>query len=429
MILSVSSESLGDQQLAQLLQAYYSGPVYSSRRFIPSLEAAREQLKCYQPSGYARSRNCVDGNVSELNPYITWGVFTLREVQRAMKDKAPPADYVKLVSELAWKAYFRECHMVLGQRIYRSLEPYKYPAAGKKDELSTEITSGQTGLACIDSIVQELINTGHLHNHKRMWFAAYLIHYAKVEWWHGEALFYRYLLDGEPGPNALSWQWVASTFSAKPYYFNADNMRKNNHVVDETLPFDCSYDELNKLYFAGYGDGSYARRPAEQPFMDGLAPHPRLSRVSGTEPLVLLHAERLSDRAAVLNKLPDAPVLVMLEGFRFKQEQPSFMRLSWAIRLAADVASSLRLQGRRAELMLADYPEEVLTYAWRKQCKSIATADSWHPGTWKTLIDLDESLPVSVIEDEPFARVRTSLRSFSAYWQQAQRQVMAACRT
>ena len=58
-----------------------------------------------------------------------------------------------------------------------------------------------TGLACIDEIAHvELKTTGFLHNHKRLWFAANLVHFENIEWWHGERLFYKYLLDGEPGP-------------------------------------------------------------------------------------------------------------------------------------------------------------------------------------------------------------------------------------
>ncbi len=34
------------------------------------------------------------------------------------------------------------------------------------------------------------------------------------------------------------------------------------------------------------------------------------------------------------------------------------------------------------------------------------------------------TFPFPLIEDEPFARVEASLRSFSSYWKRAQKQVM-----
>jgi deoxyribodipyrimidine photolyase len=39
-----------------------------------------------------------------------------------------------------------------------------------------------------------------------------------------------HLLDGDPASNNLSWQWVASTFSGKPYLFNRENLERYTMV-------------------------------------------------------------------------------------------------------------------------------------------------------------------------------------------------------
>ncbi|MGL4610206.1 MAG: FAD-binding domain-containing protein [Trueperaceae bacterium] len=419
----LSHQTIDAATLAEQLKPYFSGDVYTSKRYEPTLAAAKKMLLEYRPAGYARTRNQVDGNVTWLNPYVTWGVFTLRELFNAVRPKANGQDLEKFVSELGWKAYFREGFLALGDRVYTSLEPYKYPTLVKQDSLPDTIKNAATGIEAIDSIVRELKETGHLHNHKRMWFAAYLVHYAKVEWWQGEKLFYHYLLDGEPGPNALSWQWVASTFSGKPYYFNGQNMAKNNHSGWKNTLLDDSYENLNTHYFAGRADGSYTKRPQEQPVSTGEPLFPDLVRAVKQKPLVILHAERLSDSAEVLKTVKHVPVVVMLDGARLKKEQPSFMRLHFVVNLAADVVKTLLEQGREAELVLADSPSEIADYAKTKGCESIATPDSWHPGTWLFLKLLDRQLPVSVVEDVPFARAQTSLRSFSSFWGKAERQV------
>jgi deoxyribodipyrimidine photo-lyase len=419
----LSTDNLSGTALAETLNPYFSGDVYIQERYTPTLAAARKMLQDCRPNGYARTRNHVDGNVTHLNPYVTWGVFSLREVFEAVKPKARGQDLEKFVSELCWKAYFRECFLALGDRVYTSLEPYKYPTTIKDTILLEAIKNAETGIEAINSIVRELKSTGYLHNHKRMWFAAYLVHYANIEWTHGESFFYHYLLDGEPGPNALSWQWVASTFSGKPYYFNGQNMGKNNHRGWEGTLLDDSYENLNRKYFAGQADGGYTKRPQEQPATTGEPLFPELVRAAKNKPLVVLHGERLSDGAEVLKASKDAPVVVMLDGARFKKEQPSFMRLQFAVSLAADVVKTLRQQGRDAELVLAESPTELAAYANSKGCESIATADSWHPGTWLFMKLLDKQVSVSVLEDAPFARVRTSLRSFSSFWNKAERQV------
>ena len=422
MILNIDESQ---DELAETLHGFYSGEVSVSDTFTPTLAAAREQLESFKPKGYAKTRNDIGGNVSRLNPYITWGVFTLTEVQRQAKKKlggrSQGKDYQKFVSELGWKAFFREGFMALGDRVYRSLEPYKYPTQ-KRDEMPAEIERGQTGLSCIDRIVHELRDTGYLHNHQRLWFAAYVTHFANIEWWRGERLFYHYLVDGEPGPNALSWQWVASTFSNKPYYFNGENMRQNGHEPCDDAPFNDSYEELDEKFFGGYGKGGFEKRPKEQPQALAGVPQPDLLRPAGEKPLVLLHAERLSDGARVL-EVADAPVLVYLDAERFRREQPSFMRLHFAVSLAADLVKRLRGEGREVELVFGDL-EEILNYAQEKGRESLAAPGSWHPGTWTMLGRLNDALPASVIEDEPFARVEASLRSFSSYWKRAEKQVM-----
>jgi hypothetical protein len=132
----------------------------------------------------------------------------------------------------------------------------------------------------------------------------------------------------------------------------------------------------------------------------------------------------LSDEAKALKACPDAPVVVWLDSERFKDEQPSWMRLHFVVSLAADLVKTLEQQGRQAALSFSGEFKDVLELANRWGCQSIAAPDSWHPDTWDYLDELDEFLPVSVIEDEPFARAATSLRSFSSYWRKVERDVM-----
>ena len=57
----------------------------------------------------------------------------------------------------------------------------------------------------------------------------------------------------------LSWQWVASCFSHKPYIFNRANLERYSGGVlcarceaaaQGTCPFDASYEELQERLFA-----------------------------------------------------------------------------------------------------------------------------------------------------------------------------------
>jgi deoxyribodipyrimidine photo-lyase len=84
---------------------------------------------------------------------------------------------------------------------------------------------GNTGIACFDAWAQELVETGYLHNHARMWFASIWIFTLGLPWRIGADFFLRHLLDGDPASNTLGWRWVAGLHTrGKPYKAQAWNI-------------------------------------------------------------------------------------------------------------------------------------------------------------------------------------------------------------
>jgi deoxyribodipyrimidine photo-lyase len=49
-------------------------------RFLPTLADAQARIAALQPAAYARTRNALDGAVSQLSPYITHGFVSLADV-------------------------------------------------------------------------------------------------------------------------------------------------------------------------------------------------------------------------------------------------------------------------------------------------------------------------------------------------------------
>jgi deoxyribodipyrimidine photo-lyase len=85
--------------------------------------------------------------------------------------------------------------------------------------------AGRTGIAGFDDWARELVATGYLHNHARMWFASIWIFTLKMPWELGAAFFYEHLLDGDVASNTLSWRWVAGLQTpGKTYVARADNI-------------------------------------------------------------------------------------------------------------------------------------------------------------------------------------------------------------
>lgn len=211
-------------------------------------EAALQRLARIQPARYARTRNALDGAVTHLSAYIRHGMLSLAEVRDAAMQYD---DHAKLINELAWRDYWQRVYAQIGDGVWRDREPYKtgWHAADYAATLPDDIAHGTTGLACMDAFVETLVTTGYLHNHARMWLAAYVIHWRRIAWQAGAAWFLRHLLDGDPASNNLSWQWVASTFSHKPYFFTQDTLMRNGgahhcRVCTATCPFAGTYDAM-----------------------------------------------------------------------------------------------------------------------------------------------------------------------------------------
>ncbi|MFM5890990.1 MAG: FAD-binding domain-containing protein [Dolichospermum sp.] len=197
-------------------------------------KAAEEALREIDPVAYAKTRNFLDGNVTKLSAYIRHGVLSLGEIREyVLKLVEKPDDAHKLIQELAWRDYWQRLYVKLGNGIWQNQEEYKtgYLPTDYTAKLPEDISTGTTGLVCIDSFSQELRTTGYLHNHIRMWLAAYIIHWRRVQWQAGAKWFLQHLLDGDPASNNMSWQWVASTFSHKPYFFNRDNLERHTRGI------------------------------------------------------------------------------------------------------------------------------------------------------------------------------------------------------
>ena len=222
-------------------------------------KAAEKALRKIDPVAYAKTRNFLDGNVTKLSAYIRHGVLSLGEIREyVLKRVKNPNDANKLIQELAWRDYWQRLYVKLENGIWQNQEEYKtgYLPADYTAKLPEDITTGTTGLVCIDSFSQELRTTGYLHNHIRMWLAAYIIHWRRVEWQAGAKWFLQHLLDGDPASNNMSWQWVASTFSHKPYFFNRENLeRYTKGVYCHQCPylgkcdFEGSYEQIEQRLF------------------------------------------------------------------------------------------------------------------------------------------------------------------------------------
>ena len=211
--------------------------------FTPTRARGQQRLAEFLPAAgrhYAETRNADDGpgegrgrgNVSQLSPWLHAGLIGEAEVLQAVLRQHSPRAAEKFIAEVFWRVYFKG---------YLEQRPALWAdyCAGRDEALSavernsglatayTQATEGRTGIEAFDIWAQELVETGYLHNHARMWFASIWIFTLRLDWRLGADFFLRHLMDADAASNTLSWRWVAGLHTrGKHYLARPDNIAR-----------------------------------------------------------------------------------------------------------------------------------------------------------------------------------------------------------
>ena len=433
-------------------------------------QEAERRLVRIDPLRYGRSRNHLDGAVTALSPWIRHGVLSLVEVRDAVAHRLaaaglPQAAGERLMAELGWRDYWQRLWRRWGDGIWDDREPFctGLEASAYAPLLPDDLAAGRTGLACVDAWVAQLHRLGWLHNHVRLWLAAYVVHWRRVRWQAGARWFLRYLLDGDPASNNLSWQWVAGCFSSKPYLFNRSNLERfggGGHCSGCSCfqrggpddpggcPFASSYEELQERLFTAPAGGAAVPgaalgiRPAPHAVVGLAAPegsgaitratpasavadgHPaamapgggaaaaRLAQASG--PVVLwIHGEALGPANPALRTYPGAPAVFVFdrELLAGRTATTGGADSGMGAGVAPPQPLALTRLGFLMECLLelpltlrhGDVIEELVGFAQRHGATRIVTSQAVDPRFERLRARLATRLPVEVLASEPFA--------------------------
>ena len=280
----------------------------------PTRSAALARLFAFLPAAgrrYADTRNHDDGpadqgraNVSQLSPWLRAGLIGESEVLEAVLGQHSLRDAEKFVAEVFWRIYFKG---YLEQRPaiwddYRTGRDGALAALERNAGIRTaytKATEARTGIEAFDIWARELVETGYLHNHARMWFASIWIFTLRLDWRLGADFFLRHLMDGDAASNTLSWRWVAGLHTrGKHYMARADNIARYTAGHPQgPLAAEGLADDADPLV----EPQEYGRRPLDLP-----AP---VCSASFAQPFALLLHDEAAHHAPLA--LPSAPALVI----------------------------------------------------------------------------------------------------------------------
>jgi deoxyribodipyrimidine photo-lyase len=142
---------------------------------------------------------------SRLSPYLHLGCVSPLAVARRLSGRAPG-----LIRQLAWRDFL---HQVTAA--FPAIATTDYRARQRRwrrdDDALAAWRSGRTGIPIVDAGMRQLLAEGWMHNRARLITASFLTKTLGLDWRHGAAHFFRWLVDGDVANNAGNWQWVAGT--------------------------------------------------------------------------------------------------------------------------------------------------------------------------------------------------------------------------
>ena len=201
--------------------------------FIPTRAAALARLQEFLPVAghYAAERNYVrpgHENISRLSPWVQKRLLLESEIVAAARARWSFPAVEKFVQEVYWRTYWKgwlEQRPAAWSRCCEAVPRLRASLSAEQRSKLEAAHAGRTGIAGFDAWAQELVATGYLHNHARMWFSSIWIFTLRLPWELGAAFFYEHLLDGDVASNTLSWRWVAGLQTpGKTYVARADNI-------------------------------------------------------------------------------------------------------------------------------------------------------------------------------------------------------------
>lgn len=195
----------------------------------PGEQAALVQLETFCQKAltyYGNDRNFPgQPGTSRLSPALKFGTIGIRLLWHSAQEQwdfAQSDETRKQIQawqqELVWREFYQHCLYHFPQLAGGPYRPQwaNFPWQNDPDQFQAWC-QGRTGYPIVDAAMQELLQTGWMHNRCRMIVANFLTKDLMIDWRWGEKFFMQHLVDGDLASNNGGWQWSASSgMDARP---------------------------------------------------------------------------------------------------------------------------------------------------------------------------------------------------------------------
>lgn len=200
----------------------------------------------------------LSGKTSKMSLALSWGLVSARTLKNKILDyygqdfsnfysTSVNQGALVYLSELIWREFYKYIFYHRPQVLDTEFqEKFRGTIKWVSDEVALERftawTKGQTGYPAVDAAMNQISQTGWMHNRSRMMVASILTKNLGVDWRWGQEYFRAVLIDMDEASNNGGWQWAASVGAdPKPIrifnpYLQAQNYDKNNLYQKQWLP-------------------------------------------------------------------------------------------------------------------------------------------------------------------------------------------------
>lgn len=161
-----------------------------------------------------------DDATTHLGIHLRFGTVSIRDAA----NKAIEAKADKWLSELAWRDFYMMILSNFPHTVTQSFKPAYDNIRWINNEKDFEAwKTGKTGYPIVDAGMNQLNETGYMHNRVRMIAGSFLTKHLLIDWRWGEAYFAEKLLDYEMASNIGGWQWACGCGNDAAPYFRVFN--------------------------------------------------------------------------------------------------------------------------------------------------------------------------------------------------------------
>jgi deoxyribodipyrimidine photo-lyase len=166
---------------------------------------------------------------SYLSTHLRFGTVSIRQLAREAHARSQAGEFAASkgaqvwLSELIWRDFYHQVlhhhPRVVGGAFKPAYDHIVWEKGKAGNALFEAWCEARTGYPLIDAAMQQIMQTGYMHNRLRMVVACFLTKDLGLDWRRGEAYFALHLNDFDLAANNGGWQWAASSgCDAQPYF-------------------------------------------------------------------------------------------------------------------------------------------------------------------------------------------------------------------